>query len=87
MSGSNLNIGIVGANWGLTHVEAWRRLPGVEVVAICTGHRESAEAVARTNDIPHAFWDAERMIADPSIDVIDLTPRPSIRWRIGAHSG
>jgi predicted dehydrogenase len=84
MSKDNLRVGIVGANWGLTHVEAWRRLPGVEVVAICTGHRDSAEAVARANNIPRAFWDAERMIADPAIDVIDLTLRPSIRTPMAA---
>jgi predicted dehydrogenase len=74
-----IRVGVVGANWGLSHVAAWRSVPGAEVAAICTAHRETAEAVAREHAIPHAYWDAGAMLADPALDVIDVTPRPSIR--------
>ena len=75
-----LRIGIISANWGaFAHLPAWRAVPGVEVVGICTSRRETAETAAQRCGIPRAFWDAEAMIADPGIDIIDCGTRPSIR--------
>jgi predicted dehydrogenase len=75
-----LRIGIISANWGaFAHLPAWRAVPGVEVVAICTSRRETAEAAAQRHGIARAFWNAEAMIADPAIDIIDCGTRPSIR--------
>jgi len=36
---------VIGENWGLNHIDAWSAVPGVEVAAICTSRRETAEAV------------------------------------------
>jgi predicted dehydrogenase len=77
-----MRVGVVGANWGLNHVAAWRSVPGVEVAAICTAHRESAEAVARDQAIPTAYWDIDALLGDDSLDAIDVTLRPSIRTPI-----
>ena len=74
-----MRVGVVGANWGLNHVAAWRNVPEVEVAAICTAHRESAEAVAREYAIPNAYWDVDALLADDTLDVIDVTPRPRVR--------
>lgn len=75
-----LRVGIISANWGaFAHLPAWRAVPGVEVVAICTSRRESAEAAAKQHGIERAFWDAERMTADPDIDIIDCGTRPNLR--------
>ena len=53
-----LRIGIVGANWSLkVHGTAWRMLPGIEVGAVCTAHRETAEAAAQMFGVPKAYWD------------------------------
>lgn len=79
MNGDTLKVGLVGANWGLTHIAAWRRVPGAEIAAICTGHRESAEKIAAEHGIPHAYWDAEKMIDERSLDIVDVTPRPIVR--------
>lgn len=75
-----MRVGIISANWGaFAHLPAWRGIPGVEVTAICTSRRETAEAAAARTGIERAFWDAEEMIADPDIDIIDCGTRPSIR--------
>lgn len=75
-----LRVGIVSANWGaLAHLPAWRSLPGVEVVGICTSRRETAEAAARRYQVDRPFWDAEAMAVDPDIDLIDCGTRPSYR--------
>lgn len=76
-----LRVGIISANWGVfAHLPAWRAVPGVEVVGICTSRRETAEAAARRHGIESAFWDAQAMIADPRIDIVDCGTRPSVRF-------
>src|SRR6266404_117399 len=76
---STLRVGIIGANWGFNHIEAWRAVPGVEVSAICTSRESTARAAAERAGIPRAAWDAVAMFADPTLDIIDVTPWPTIR--------
>lgn len=75
-----LRVGIISAAWGTqAHLPAWRTVPGVEVVGVCTAHRETAEAAAEQHGIPLAFWDAQEMAAHPDIDLVDVGTRPSYR--------
>lgn len=75
-----LRVGIISANWGaFAHLPAWRAVPGVEVVGICTSRRETAEAAATRLNIPRAYWDAEAMAASSDIDIIDCGTRPLVR--------
>jgi predicted dehydrogenase len=75
-----LRVGIISANWGaFAHLPAWRALPDVEVVGICTSRRETAEAAATRCSIARPFWNALEMAADPDIDIVDCGTRPSIR--------
>jgi predicted dehydrogenase len=75
-----LRVGIVSAGWGaFAHLPAWRALPGVEVVAICTSRQATAEAAAARYGIARPFWDALAMCADPDIDLVDLGTRPVVR--------
>jgi predicted dehydrogenase len=75
-----LRVGIVSAAWGgFAHLPAWRALPGVEVTAICTSRRESAEAASERLNIARPFWDAAEMCADPDIDIVDCGTRPATR--------
>lgn len=80
-----LRVGIISAAWGATaHLPAWRMLPGVEVVAICTSRRETAEAAALEYKVDMPFWDAAVMAAHPDIDVIDVGTRPWLRQEMSA---
>jgi predicted dehydrogenase len=75
-----LKVGIMSANWGaFAHLPAWRSVPGVEVVAICTSRRETAEAAAKRCGIESPFWDAQAMAAHPDIDILDCGTRPIVR--------
>lgn len=75
-----IKIGIISANWALkVHGAAWRMLPGVEVAAICTAHRETAEAAALAFNVPRAYWSIADLIADEDLDIIDVGTRPSFR--------
>ncbi|HTZ70399.1 MAG TPA: Gfo/Idh/MocA family oxidoreductase [Acetobacteraceae bacterium] len=76
-----LRVGIISANWGaFAHLPAWRAVPGVEVVGICTSRQETAEAAAKRFDIARPYWNAQTMVAEPDIDIIDCGTRPSIRY-------
>jgi predicted dehydrogenase len=80
-SNETLRIGIIGANWSLkVHGTAWRLLPNVEVAAVCTAHKETAEAAAQLFGVPKAYWNVADLAADPEIDVIDVGSRPSFRY-------
>ncbi|MDO6414529.1 Gfo/Idh/MocA family oxidoreductase [Sphingomonas sp. BIUV-7] len=79
-----LRVGIVSANWGaVAHLPAWRTLcEDVEVTAICTSRRETAEAAAQQFAVDRPFWDFEAMCADPEIDLIDAGTNPVLREKI-----
>jgi predicted dehydrogenase len=80
VSKQRLKVGIISANWSLkVHGAAWRMFPEVEVAAICTAHRETAEAAAAAFHIPRAYWNVREMVADPELDIIDVGTRPSFR--------
>jgi predicted dehydrogenase len=75
-----MKVGIVGAGWALrAHAAAWRMLPDVEVSAICTAHRETAEAAAAAHAIAKAYWDHRALLDDPEITLIDIATKPSAR--------
>lgn len=76
-----MKVGIIGANWSLkVHGAAWRNFPGVEVAAVCTAHRETAERAAADHGVPRAYWDTRDLAADPEIDIIDIGSRPAFRY-------
>lgn len=75
-----LRVGILSAAWGaFAHLPAWRAIDGVEVTAICTSRRETAEAAAQRCGIDRPLWDAMAMCRDPAIDIVDLGTRPGVR--------
>jgi predicted dehydrogenase len=76
----SLRVGIISAAWGTqAHLPAWRAVPGVEVVGVCTAHRHTAEAAATEHEIEMPFWDAQEMAQHPEIDIVDVGTRPSYR--------
>ncbi|SKB99226.1 Gfo/Idh/MocA family protein [Sphingopyxis flava] len=74
-------VGIIGANWSLkVHGMIWKQMPDVEVAAVCTAHKETAEAAAAAFGIPKAYWRVADLVADPDLDIIDVGSRPAYRY-------
>ena len=73
-------IGLIGAGGiASAHLEAYRTA-GWEVAAICNRTRGKAEALAQTYAPKARVTDRfEEVLADPSIDVLDITPHPADR--------
>ncbi|MEM0993242.1 MAG: Gfo/Idh/MocA family oxidoreductase [Bacteroidota bacterium] len=57
-------------------IEAWMRLPEVEVLAICDTDEEKANALAARFGVPKVYTDVALMIEQESADVIDIITPP-----------
>jgi D-apiose dehydrogenase len=54
---------------------AWKRIPEVELVALCNRHRDKAEEFAREFAIPNAYDDLPAMLDEGRPDLLDtITP-------------
>ncbi|MEM1326510.1 MAG: Gfo/Idh/MocA family oxidoreductase [Bacteroidota bacterium] len=57
-------------------VEAWQRLPNVELLAICDMDEPKAQALAQKYDVPKVYTDVAQMLEQESADVIDIITPP-----------
>jgi predicted dehydrogenase len=71
-----LKVGVVGVGFvGAAHVDAIRRLPYVDLVAIASSTAERARRHADELGIPRAYGDYRELLADPDVDVVhNCTP-------------
>lgn len=71
MTQKTVRIGIIGTGFGQSAMlPGFRLAEGAEVVAICSGRRERAEAAARTHAIPLAFDNYREMLEHAALDLI-----------------
>ncbi len=75
-----LRVGIIGANarggWAAdSHVPAVQGLAGLELAAVATNARETAEEAAHAFRVGKAYANGGALIADPSIDIVTLATR------------
>jgi predicted dehydrogenase len=69
---SSVRFAVVGAGFaGAAHVEALRRVPGVEVKVVVASSEETAAAAARRLGVAGACGDYRVVLDDANIDVID----------------
>lgn len=71
-----LRVGVIGAGFiGRQHIEAVRRIPGTEVVAIVDNNEENARATAEQMAVPTAYTDYRRMLEQEKPDIVhNCTP-------------
>lgn len=76
-----LRVAIIGAGMiaNAGHIPAWKNLPEeVEVVGVANIHEERAIDTAKRHEIPHAYGDWQRMLADLRPDIVSIcTPNVS----------
>ncbi|GLZ43979.1 oxidoreductase [Actinomycetospora sp. NBRC 106375] len=76
-----LRIGVVGLNYAAgTHLPVYAALVReglVELAAVATAHRDTADEAARTHGVPRAHVGFEALCADPDVDLVDVATRPS----------
>jgi 2-hydroxy-4-carboxymuconate semialdehyde hemiacetal dehydrogenase len=59
--------------FGTRHMEAVQNIPGIEVVSIAGGRRESTEAFAKKWKIPHWTGDLAESIKQPGVEAVIIT--------------
>ena len=71
-----IKVGVIGSGFmGAAHIEALRRVPGVEVAALSSIHRPSAERLVEQFDIPQLYDDWQDLVDDGEIDAVhNCTP-------------
>lgn len=74
MSKGKLRVAVIGGGMIATsaHIPAWQAQAGIEVVGVADKVTETASATARRHNIPHAFDDVERMLAELEPDVVSV---------------
>ena len=72
--------------------QAWKRLPGVKMVAVGDAAKGKAEGFAKEFDIPRAYESVEEMIEREAPDFVDIATRPEAHLQLtrmaaarGAH--
>jgi len=76
---NDINVGIVGLGWVAgAHISAFNKIPGAKVTAVCSRRELNEKELERQYGTPlKAYRNYEAMLADPSINVIDIcTPHP-----------
>lgn len=71
-----IKAGIIGTGFsGNAHLEALRRIPNVEIVAISSTSQQKAEKLAKEYGIAKAYSNASELINDPLVEVVhNCTP-------------
>ncbi len=72
---NKIGLGIVGARFAAElHLRAFEKLRGhkVEILAVCSKNRDSAEAFAKRFEIPHVYTDYRQMLERKDLQAIDL---------------
>ena len=93
MSESNLRVGLIGTGFGKsTQMPGFQSRHDIEVVAVCSGHLEKAQAFARECGIADAYDDYRAMLAKEQLDIVSIVTPPHLHkemtlaaFRAGAH--
>jgi D-apiose dehydrogenase len=72
------------------HFDAWRRIDGVEIVAVCDTDESRALAASRAHGIPSVYTDATAMVESERPDFLDIITPPATHrplCRLAGHAG
>lgn len=80
MAEQPLRIGLVGGTPGRgwaarAHVPAYKALPNIELVALCTAHPETAVAAAKEHGIDEYYSDYHELVRSRNIDAVSVVTR------------
>jgi predicted dehydrogenase len=68
---------LIGCGWfGDKQLEAWTRIDGVSIAAVCDVSRQHAEALAARYRIPRVYDDSRHLLDAERLDFVDIATRP-----------
>jgi predicted dehydrogenase len=84
---TDYGIGFVGTG-GIVqyaHIPAYRAA-GLNIVACCDANPDTARKVAHEHAIPHVYDSLDALLADPSVEIVDIAVPPSQQLGIVAKA-
>lgn len=82
-SKKQINIACVGAGYfAQFHLEAWKRIPEVNLIAICDQEEAKAAAFAEKYAIPKVYTHVEKLFETENLDVVDIITPPNTHFTI-----
>ncbi|MEM6376887.1 MAG: Gfo/Idh/MocA family oxidoreductase, partial [Bacteroidota bacterium] len=83
MQKQHIQIACIGAGYfSQFHLEAWKRIPEIHLVAICDQDYTKAAVVAQKFDIPNIYTELDVMLAKEKLDVIDIITPPETHFEL-----
>jgi UDP-N-acetylglucosamine 3-dehydrogenase len=77
-----IRCGVIGLGWfGEHHVDTLQALPLVEVTAVCTRRDERVKEVAVKYNIPKAYTDYRKLLADDDVDMVSIVTHVKDHWK------
>ncbi len=81
--GAPLKLACVGAGYfSQFHVEAWTRIPEVNLVAICDRDEQKAQAMAQANGVTTVYGSMEQLLDNEALDLIDIITPPATHMEL-----
>jgi predicted dehydrogenase len=81
MKRNKIGVGVIGAGFGKSaQIPGFKQCPDAEVIAICSGHLEKAEATAREFGIPRVFTDYREMVQLAELDLVSVVTPPYLHY-------
>jgi predicted dehydrogenase len=74
----SIRVGVVGTGWGQLQIEAFRRVRGAEVVAVCDVDEARAQNIAQRYKIAQIFSDYRDLIT--SVDLVSIAAPPNLHY-------
>src|SRR2546423_11419483 len=83
MKKAPVGIGIIGTGFArTTQIPGFRDCMGARIVAIASGHRERAEAVAREFGIEYVAGDWRELVTHNDVDLVSIVTPPATHMEI-----
>ena len=74
---ANLRVAVAGAGYFTQfQLDGWKRMPGIELAAICNRDQAKARALAERFDIPRVYGDVAEMIEREKPGLLDIVTPP-----------
>lgn len=82
----NLKVAVIGAGYfSHFHFDAWNRIEGIDLIAVCDVDKAKATEVATKFKIPNVVTDYRSMLDQFQPDVVDVVTRPDTHLEIVAE--
>ncbi|WP_147872236.1 Gfo/Idh/MocA family protein [Stieleria maiorica] len=83
IDGPKLRGAVVGAGYfSQFHFDSWKRIPGVDLVAVCDSNPAAAERAAKTYGVEGIYTDHAAMLEQVRPDFVDIVTRPDTHFTL-----